>query len=108
MVCRGKCPDEFWKTAQQSRDCLPHVSSATARLRAFSYGYRVHPHHYRSEFTKTREVGWCSPIVLTRRHVGGLRVNDFTLARDDGFTTTSTTGEEKAPRRNALGKREKG
>ena len=55
--------------ASLSHEC-PNVSSATARLRAFSYGYRVH-FHLTGVVHQTARSRPASAYQPSRRHVGG-------------------------------------
>lgn len=72
MVCRGNCPDESQSTAQPPDEWFPNVSSAIARLRAFSLrAGRDSGHTYPVALAKKREVGR-----------SGYRLADDTLGDD--------------------------
>ena len=88
---------------------LPNVSSAIARLRAFSIRLSGRPCPNRPRSTKNREVGRFGLTALSPRHVGGTGFGKITSSQSRVTTsprsperTTSRTGIaselEKAPR----------
>ena len=79
-------------TAQRSRNWLPHAFGLRARLRAFSFGYRVMPIPNRNGQSPKSSKS-AAPASAFARRVGALRV-----LKDNGFhdfaprSTTSLTG----------------
>ena len=115
MVCRGSRPLRPYFTAQRSRNGLPHAFGLNARLRAFSFGYRVVPIPNRNgQPPKSSKSD--APATAVARRVGALLVLKYyyhnylasrtvaSLSGDDFLRTTSAlpgkhwfTVEEKAP-----------
>src|SRR5258708_4613740 len=62
------------------RTCSPNVSSAIARLRAFSIRLSGLPFPNRLRSTKNREVGRFGLIALSPRQVGGLVLEEGAIA----------------------------
>ncbi len=84
MVCRGHARRVFYFAAQQRGTTGSLTSVGQSRLRAFSYGYRVRPHPYRSGLTKKREVGSvASAADLVRGLLRRTRFRVGSLSRPD-------------------------
>ena len=73
MVCRGYRPLKPYFTAQRSRNWLPHAFGLNARLRAFSFGYRVVPIPNRNG-QPPKSSKSAAPAGAVARRVGGLPV----------------------------------
>src|SRR5437868_6748307 len=72
MVCSGYRPPVTSSAQACGHNWLPNVSSASARLRAFSIRLSGLLHPNRPHSTKNREVGRCGLIALAHVTLGEL------------------------------------
>ena len=110
MVCRGYRPLKPYFTAQRSRNWLPHAFGLNARLRAFSFGYRVVPIPNRNG-QPPKSSKSAAPATAVARRVGALLVlKDYyhhylasrttaSLSGDDFLRTTSAIADTTPPYR---------